>query len=116
MLTDGSFSAEQAGRGAGVYSASCAACHGANLAGGAYGVELVGARFVDGLRGKPVRDLYSRIITTMPPSNPGSLAERQVLDLVAHILQVNEFPAGSRPITQAADLNDLGLPAKEAKP
>jgi mono/diheme cytochrome c family protein len=116
QLTDGSFSAEQAARGAGVYAKGCAACHGASLAGGAYGVELAGDGFVRALRGKPIRELYSRIITTMPPSNPGSLSERQVLDIVAHILQVNGFPAGNRSLSQANDLNDLGLPATETKP
>ena len=115
LLTDGSYSAEQAVRGASAYSTSCGSCHGANLAGGTYGVPLAGDEFVKGLRGKPVRDLYSRIITAMPPSNPGSLSERQVLDIVAHLLKTNGFPAGPRGVTQANELNDLGLPASETK-
>lgn len=115
QLTDGSYSEEQSARGAGFYAKSCGACHGADLTGGAYGVSLTGDRFVSGLRGKPVRDLYSRIITTMPPSNPGSLSERQVLDILAHVLKANGFPAGPRALTQASELNDLGLPATDTK-
>ena len=115
LLTDGSYSAEQAARGASAYATSCSGCHGENLTGGAYSAALAGDRFVSGLRGKPVRELYSRIITTMPPSNPGSLQERQVLDIVAHILKANGFPAGPRAVTQANELNDLGLPASETK-
>jgi glucose dehydrogenase/mono/diheme cytochrome c family protein len=112
LLTAGAYAEAQAERGSTAYATSCGGCHGPNLAGGAYGVPLAGDRFVANLRGKPVRELYSRIITTMPPSNPGSLSEAQVLDLVAHILKRNGFPASNTPLTQANDLNDLGLPAE----
>jgi mono/diheme cytochrome c family protein len=114
-VTAGVYGAEQAARGARGYASACAACHGPDLTGGTYGVALTGEKFLSGFDGKPARELYSRIITTMPPSNPGSLSEQQVIDLVAQILQANGFPPGAKPLTQPNELNTVGFPPMEKK-
>ena len=49
----------------------------------------------------------------MPPSNPGSLSEQQVIDLVAQILKANGFPPGAKPLSQPNELNTVGFPPKE---
>jgi uncharacterized cupin superfamily protein/outer membrane protein assembly factor BamB len=113
VVTEGVYGADQAARGERGYGTACAACHGADLTGGTYGVELTGTKFLSRFEGKPVRDLYSRIITTMPPSNPGSLSEQQVIDLVAQILKVNGFPPGAKPLSQPNELNTVGFPPTE---
>jgi quinoprotein glucose dehydrogenase len=112
-VTEGIYAAAQADRGSTLYATACGSCHGANLSGGAYGVPLAGEAFMSNWQGKPVRALYSRIITTMPPTDPGSIAERDLLDLVAHILKANGFPAGPRAVTRATDLDTVGFPKIE---
>jgi hypothetical protein len=43
---------------------------------------------------KSVGALYDLVKTTMPEVAPGSLTERQYIDLVAYLLSENAFPAG----------------------
>jgi hypothetical protein len=45
----------------------------------------------------------------MPESNPGTLAEKDVLALVAYILHLNGLPAGSKEIESPSDLNNVTL-------
>jgi hypothetical protein len=59
------------------------------------------------LERKAVRALYSRIISTMPITDPGSLSEKETLDLVAYLLQGNGFPSGKDRATSAKALNEI---------
>jgi len=45
----------------------------------------------------------------MPPDDPGSLTEKNVVDTVAYIFRINRLPAGTKEIKAAADLNDVQL-------
>ena len=90
---DGVYSSEQAGRGQKLYGERCASCHGPTL-GGAQAPPLAGDEFL-GMWGGPVSELANKIHDTMPANDPGSLTREQAADLVAHVLQVNSFPAGS---------------------
>ena len=45
----------------------------------------------------------------MPPDDPGSMTEKNVVDTVAYILRVNLLRAGNKEIKQAADLNGIEL-------
>ena len=45
--------------------------------------------------GLSVGDLFIRISPTMPVSNPGILSEDHYADLLALLLQANNFPAGA---------------------
>jgi hypothetical protein len=51
-----------------------------------------------------LRALYSRIISTMPSDNPGTLEEKTVLDIVAYLLERTAFPAG-RPRSSAPTIS-----------
>jgi hypothetical protein len=53
---------------------------------------------LDNWKGETQRKLYSRIISTMPVSDPGSLEPKDVLAITQYILSVNEVetaPAAS---------------------
>jgi cytochrome c len=110
---DGAYTAAQAKSGQVVYRAKCALCHGETLAGGANeSPGLMGAAFTSHWSGKPLRALYSRIISTMPITDPGSLSEKETLDLLAYILQGNGFPPGKERTTSAKELNTIQFVSK----
>ena len=92
--SDGAYTAEQAGRGQNVYVSKCSECHD----GGIMGPELWGRDFLSEWDGKNVRSLFEAVKGTMPADTPGSLSERDALDVVAYILQENGQPAGSSPL------------------
>jgi mono/diheme cytochrome c family protein len=90
----GVYSTEQANRGQSVYLAQCAQCHGEPLAGTEFGPALIGNTFATDFNGLTVGDLFDRIQTTMPQSNPGGLSRAEALDVIAYVLKSNDFPAG----------------------
>jgi PQQ-dependent dehydrogenase (s-GDH family) len=87
------FTAEQAASGKVGYDAHCVTCHSPTLAGGNYGTPLTGAYFDEKWRGKPVAALYEHM-HTMPPSEPGSLAEETYAAITAYVLEKNGVAAG----------------------
>jgi mono/diheme cytochrome c family protein len=92
---DGLYSVEQAARGKALYGDKCAVCHGAELSGNEMAPALAGPTFLDNWSSQSLGELAGRIHNTMPLSDPGSLRNRQVADIVAYVLAVNEFPAGN---------------------
>jgi hypothetical protein len=58
------------------------------------GPELWGDPFLTQWENKDVASLFTRIQTTMPEDAPGTLAEKEVLDIIAYVIQTNGFPAG----------------------
>ena len=80
----------QLAAGAAAYARHCAACHGGDLAGTDHAPELVGEPFWRSWEGKSARQLYGRIISTMPLDDPGSLEAGTVLDITAFILGANK--------------------------
>jgi mono/diheme cytochrome c family protein len=105
----GFFSAAQAERGAVLYAAQCAGCHGGDLGGGNRSPALTGDRFWVKWDNQIARKLYSVIITTMPANDPGNLSELEVSDALAFILRENGIPAGDKGIVQAKELNAIVL-------
>jgi hypothetical protein len=105
---DGVFSAAQAERGSGQFGEHCAACHGVELQGTADAKALKGDRFWSDWKESTVDYLFERISRSMPFSEDGSLAgtlpQESYLDIVAHILNVNGFPAGQKELTSEASL------------
>ena len=89
-VADRVFSADQAKRGRASYDGKCASCHD----GGTMGPELWGDPFLNQWENKDVASLFTRIQTTMPEDAPGTLAEKEVLDIIAYVIQTNGFPAG----------------------
>jgi quinoprotein glucose dehydrogenase len=98
----GLYTAEQADRGAKVYEAECSACHGATLSGIEQAPALAGDQFSANWEGQSLADLFDRMRTTMPQTNPGGLSRAQNADILAYILRTNGFPAGAAPLDGAA--------------
>lgn len=97
-VADGIYTDAQAARGQASYEAACARCHRPDL-GGADGPALKGDRFTRMFAGRPLHGLYERVTTTMPRNAPASLAETVYLDILAHLLRENGFPAGAGELT-----------------
>ena len=103
---NGVFTADQAAAGKMVFDAKCAACHGGDLTGGGEAPALAGTGFIGEWAGQSVGDLATRLHTTMPANDPGSLNYADTAALVAYILSVNQFPAGTTPLP--SDLTAMG--------
>ncbi|MBL6905985.1 MAG: c-type cytochrome, partial [Pseudomonadales bacterium] len=90
------FTALQFERGEALYEQQCATCHGAELDSAA-APELIGVTFRKSWSrlGANVGELFNRISTTMPPSDPGSLSESQSLDVLAYVLGRNNVLEGT---------------------
>jgi mono/diheme cytochrome c family protein len=100
-VADGVYSDAQATRGAAAYDAACSGCHRADLTGNS-GPALRGQRFATQYAGKDLKTLFTKISATMPRNAPASLDENVNLDIVAHLLKENGFPAGSRELAAGA--------------
>jgi len=117
-VLDGAYTDAQASRGESEYGNNCARCHGADLDGGGAAPALHTIDFVDRWREDHLSTLFQFIRTNMPQkpgSGPGSLSERQYLDIVAFLLSVNGLPSGSKELT-AADLDTIFVGADGPKP
>ena len=94
-MWEGIYSAEQAKRGAALYSNVCASCHGATLEGRGQAPELSGDEFTAKWDGMTVADVFERIQSSMPADRPGRLSTAQTAAILAFILSVNKFPAAA---------------------
>jgi S-disulfanyl-L-cysteine oxidoreductase SoxD len=96
-IGSGVFTAAQAKRGDDAYQASCSSCHGSNLrATDAEAVDLTGPAFRAKWNGKTLGERFERIRDTMPLGNGNSLGDKTYMDILAFILQFNEFPPGNQ--------------------
>lgn len=93
-VVEGVYTLDQAARGDALYKSQCASCHGADMSVGDTGPALTGSKFLDNWRGQNLNDLADKIVTTMPPDDPGTLQKQQAADLIASILAANKYPAG----------------------
>src|SRR5271154_6707769 len=91
---DGVYTSDQATRGSALYANACASCHGSALNGGESAPPLTGGEFFSNWDGLTVGDLFDRIRVSMPADNPGKLTREQDADILAFMLNVNQFPAG----------------------
>jgi alcohol dehydrogenase (cytochrome c) len=96
----GSFTDAQVQAGQAIYNGDCASCHEA----GGETIRLIGASFTDVWRTRTTRELYTRIKTTMPFSNPGSLSDTDAASVTAYILKSNGAAAGTADLTPATDV------------
>jgi len=101
---DGVYTAEQAKRGGDLYADQCSSCHGLALNGGEMAPPLTGGEFMSNWNGLTVGDLFDRIRTTMPANSPGTLNRDKTADILAHILSVNAFPAGSMELPRQSEV------------
>jgi mono/diheme cytochrome c family protein len=95
----GVYTSEQATRGVAVYLAACSRCHKEDLSGYA---GLRGAKFIENWREDNLGSLWNRISKTMPVGAPGTLDKSEYLDILAYILQANDFPAGTQELNAEA--------------
>ena len=111
---DGVYSADQAAQGKTLFAEKCATCHGADLSGAEMAPPLVGAIFLGDWVGQSAGDLFTRIHTTMPANDPGSLNNAQAAQALAYILSVNQFPAGATALpTDDAGLGQIAITAEK---
>jgi mono/diheme cytochrome c family protein len=108
-VADGVYTEAQAIRGSASYDAVCSGCHRADL-GGADGPALRQDRFARTFAERDLKTLYTKISSTMPRAAPGSLGDNVYLDIIAHILRENGFPAGTQ------ELKAEGLPGVRILP
>jgi len=92
---DAVYTAEQAKRGEAAYGQHCASCHGGSLLGAEAAPALTGFEFNSNWDGLSVGDLFERIRMSMPVDDPGKVSAQQKADIVAHMLRVGGFPAGT---------------------
>jgi mono/diheme cytochrome c family protein len=96
-IGSGVFTAAQAKRGDDAYQASCSGCHGSNLrATDPEAVDLTGPAFQAKWNGKTLGERFETIRDTMPLGNGNSLGDKTYIDILAFILQFNEFPPGNQ--------------------
>ena len=101
---DSVFTDEQATRGEDAYQQECAQCHLDDLLGDGIAPALIGAPFSFRWSELSVADMLVAIRTTMPQGAPASLSPQAYVDIVAYMLQVNDYPAG-----------DVELPTAESE-
>jgi mono/diheme cytochrome c family protein len=101
---DGVYTDEQSRRGETLYGTACAKCHGDMLTGGEAAPPLVGGEFLANWNGLTVGDLFERIRVSMPADRPGALSSAQTADILAHMLHMNQFPAGKTEIERQVEI------------
>ena len=83
----GVYTEAQAERGEETYDQVCGYCHSTS--------QFSGSSFLRAWRGAAVGQFYGLVSTTMPSDLPASLTQQQYIDVIAYILSLNDFPAGS---------------------
>ena len=112
---DGVFTAEQAQRGSESYQQECAQCHLEDLLGDGIAPSLVGAPFHFRWSELSVGDMLVAIRTTMPQGAPASLSPRAYVDIVAYLLEANDFPAGDMELPTDQDVLESIIIQEEAQ-
>jgi alcohol dehydrogenase (cytochrome c) len=82
-----------------VYAQTCAECHLGDLSGSFEAPALAGPDFRRSWAGVPVSDLVELIRETMPPDEPRSLGDAQVVALTAYLLSMNDVAPGGAPLS-----------------
>jgi hypothetical protein len=98
---DGVYTIVQAKRGEALYNEHCASCHGPTLMGAESAPALTGFEFSGNWNGLTLGDLFERL-RTMPQGDPGKLSAQQRVDILAHMLRVGLFPAGTTELPRDA--------------
>ena len=109
---DGVYTDQQAARGREGYETSCSSCHQPGLTGGGESPALVGNPFMERWREDNLATIVTRVSTLMPFDNPATLSRDAYLDIIAYILQVNGFPAGTEALSPDG-LADIRIVGKE---
>jgi alcohol dehydrogenase (cytochrome c) len=93
------FTAAQAQAGQAAYKQQCEGCHLADFSGSGDAPAVVGPDFRSKWGPRAVNELFTYLVQTMPPTNPGALGEQGTLNVTAYLLQINGAAAGQQPLT-----------------
>jgi alcohol dehydrogenase (cytochrome c) len=96
-----SYTQQQASDGKQRYEQHCANCHGDGLQGFELAPSLKGRNFEKRWGGKSA-DLLANGVRRMPPTGPGSLADKDYVDIIAFLLSHNGVKATDSPFTSDA--------------
>ena len=118
-IWEGVYTSAQAERGRNVAlsvgGTPCVGCHGTDFAGGARDTPpLKGEPFMTQWENGSVNRLFTKIRDSMPPPNLGALPIESKLDVLAYLLQVNGFPAGSTELRDNGELENILMVRKDA--
>ena len=89
------YTSQQASRGEGLFRDNCVSCHASS--------EFSGSSFERRWRNRAVGDIYEFVLYSMPDDNPGGLPEQTYADIVAYMLQLNDFPTGDSELPTSLD-------------
>ena len=99
---DGVYSAEQAARGRVLFTDVCIVCHTDPLGRSSW-------------QGKPLGEVYTKILKFMPDDSPGTLRSTEVTDALAYILNSNGVAAGADPLPDDVAVLDRIIVAEPGK-
>lgn len=99
QMWDGVYTAAQAARGKALFQNSCSRCHNPELIGSERGPALKGELFWSHWEDDVLLTLFTKIRDTMPQGGIESVPDEGKLDVLAHILSMNEVPAGSEELS-----------------
>ena len=91
----GAYTAAQAERGNEEYRKNCGSCHKDDMSGSTEAPPLIGEKFMMAWQDSKVGDLFDLVRATMPYDQPNSLRPQTYIDIVAAILQRNNYRAGT---------------------
>jgi len=100
----GVFTEEQAARGKDAYGRECAACHLEDMLGDGIAPPLIGVPFSFRWADLTLGAMFEAIRATMPQGAPASLSPQSYVDIIAYMLDANEYPTGEveLPVDDAA--------------
>ena len=99
----GVYTEGQAEAGAASYTKHCSECHLADLAGDGFAPALKGPEFMNNWNSLSVGDLYERIRSSMPPTDPAAVPAKEKIEIVAYLLKSAGFPAGETELPAEPD-------------
>lgn len=108
---DGVYTEEQAERGGGQYTESCAGCHAPDLRGSTTSPSLVGMSFTFLWGERTLGELFGKIQQLMPTDRPNSLPAQTYRNILAFILRANSYPPGDEEL-KADVLDQIIISAK----
>ncbi len=117
-IWDGVFTSEQARRGQLAYTGPCDRCHGYKLDGASDDPDMLpappiaGAKFLRKWEGRSLAALFEYTRATMPSNNPGYLADAEVADIIAYMLEASGAPAGDAELPEPRSLAGISIEPK----
>jgi len=112
---DGAYTSAQAERGVTKYRQMCVMCHGPALEGNGEAPPLTG-RFIPDWAGTSLAELSEKIQATMPLFAPATLRASDTADILAFLLQSNNFPAGPAELQAGDGLKLVSFDASKPAP